>query len=234
MAAIIRLLRPSIAQRKWLSLAPYVTFFKDWRDDVRRQHAYHWCFLFSAIARQFNVEVFDLGYLTLDETEQALRMRHLPVAAIKRRKVRPSIVISAGLPTDIRVLDAAIPHRYILVRRSDRAQPRHAKVKGLVARPGLAVGKVVIVRTYHDIKRVGEGDILIANTTHPNYLSAMKKASAFVTNEGGIICHAAIVAREMGKPCIVGTRVATKVFRDGDRVAVDADRGIVRLMKNVA
>ena len=63
--------------------------------------------------------------------------------------------------------------------------------------------------------------------TRPDYLALMKKAAAFVTDSGGILCHAAIVAREMKKPCVIGTQVATKVFQDGDIVEVDAEKGVV-------
>jgi pyruvate,water dikinase len=59
----------------------------------------------------------------------------------------------------------------------------------------------------------------------------MKRASAFITDEGGITCHAAIVARELKKPCIIGTKIATQVLKDGDEVEVDAERGIVRIIK---
>mgnify|MGYP001564748046 CR=1 FL=1 len=59
----------------------------------------------------------------------------------------------------------------------------------------------------------------------------MRKAAAFVTDEGGILCHAAIVARELKKPCIIGTKIATRVFKDGDMVEVDATKGIVRKIK---
>jgi len=62
-------------------------------------------------------------------------------------------------------------------------------------------------------------------------LPAMNKASAFITDEGGITCHAAIVARELGKPCIIGTKIATKVLKDGDEVEVNADKGIVKIIK---
>lgn len=62
----------------------------------------------------------------------------------------------------------------------------------------------------------------------PAFMPAMKKAVAFVTDEGGITSHAAIIAREMKKPCIIGTKIATKVLRDGDLVEVDANKGIVR------
>lgn len=230
-AAAMRMLRPSVAQRKLLALAPYLTFFKDWRDDVRRQHAYRWSFFFAAIARQFDVNVFDLGYLTLDEIGDTLRRGEFPLATIKRRKENPSVVTSAVSPREVRVYEGSVPKKYDRIRRAVEAQSKQAVVKGLVAQSGLAVGRAVVVRTWHDTRRVNRGDILIANTTHPNYLSAMKRAAAFVTNEGGIISHAAIVARELGKPCIVGTRIATKVFKDGDRVAVDADRGVVQLAR---
>jgi len=59
----------------------------------------------------------------------------------------------------------------------------------------------------------------------------MQRAAAFVTDEGGITCHAAIVAREMKKPCVIGTKIATKIFKDGDIVEVDADKGIVRKIR---
>ena len=64
--------------------------------------------------------------------------------------------------------------------------------------------------------------------TDPRYVPAMKKAAAIVTDEGGITCHAAIVSRELKKPCIIGTKIATKVLKDGDEVEVDAEKGVVK------
>src|SRR3989338_154443 len=91
-----------------------------------------------------------------------------------------------------------------------------SEVSGTVAMTGKARGKVRIVLEYADMERFQDGEILVASMTVPDFLPAMNKASAFVTNEGGITCHAAIVAREMKKPCIIGTKIATKVFKDGD------------------
>ena len=67
--------------------------------------------------------------------------------------------------------------------------------------------------------------------TQPSYLAAIKKSAAYITDEGGITCHAAIVSRELKIPCIIGTKYATQVFKDGDLVEVDADNGIVRKIK---
>lgn len=101
-------------------------------------------------------------------------------------------------------------------------------VRGTAANPGTATGKVRIVFKDRDVALVKTGDILVTNMTIPGFLPAMKKAAAFVTDEGGITCHAAILAREMQKPCIIGTRNATKVFKNGDIVEVDAVKGIAR------
>ena len=72
------------------------------------------------------------------------------------------------------------------------------------------------------------GDILFAAETTPDFIFAMKKAAAFVTNHGGITSHAAILSRELKKPCIIATKIGTEVFKDGDMVEVDADAGVVR------
>jgi len=72
------------------------------------------------------------------------------------------------------------------------------------------------------------GDILVSHMTDPEIVVAMKKAGAIITDMGGITCHAAIVSRELGIPCVIGTKIATKVFKDGDEVEVDATKGVVR------
>jgi len=71
---------------------------------------------------------------------------------------------------------------------------------------------------------------LVSAMTHPEFLPIMKRACAFVTDEGGITCHASIVARELGKPCVIGTGNATKVFKDGDMVEVDGDNGHIKIV----
>ncbi len=76
-----------------------------------------------------------------------------------------------------------------------------------------------------------EGDILVAGQTRPFFMPAIRKAGAIVTDEGGITSHAAIVARELKKPCVIGTRIATEVLKDGDLVEVDADNGVVKILK---
>jgi len=108
---------------------------------------------------------------------------------------------------------------------------RKILVQGLPASPGLAVGKVHIIPTADRINEFEKGEILVTEMTAPDWVPAMRKAAAIVTNSGGMTCHAAIVSRELGIPCIVGTASrgppATDVLPDGSMVTVDAKLGVV-------
>ncbi len=100
-------------------------------------------------------------------------------------------------------------------------------VNGLAASPGSASAKVSVVPETADIAKVQKGDILVTKMTSPDWVPIMKRSSAIVTDEGGLTCHAAIVSRELGIPCIVGSGNATKRLEDGKVVTVDGYRGNV-------
>ncbi|MEM2273800.1 MAG: phosphoenolpyruvate synthase [Thermofilum sp.] len=101
-------------------------------------------------------------------------------------------------------------------------------VKGLAASPGVAFGKAKVCLTLDDAKKLMQkGDILVTKMTDPDWVPYMRLASAIVTDEGGMTAHAAIVSRELGIPCIVGTREATKVMQTGVEYTVDARSGVV-------
>jgi len=102
------------------------------------------------------------------------------------------------------------------------------EAKGQPAYIGKARGRVKIIQVPSDMKKMVQGDILISQATSPDLLLAMKKAGAIVTNTGGLISHAAITSRELKIPCIVGTGNATLIFKDGDMVEVDANKGVVK------
>ena len=102
------------------------------------------------------------------------------------------------------------------------------EVSGKMASPGKVRGICRVIPHPNRILEFNDGDIIITGMTRPNFVPLMKRAGAIVTDAGGILCHAAIVSRELKKPCIIGTQIATKIFKDGDIVEVDADKGIVR------
>jgi phosphohistidine swiveling domain-containing protein/uncharacterized protein YdhG (YjbR/CyaY superfamily) len=96
----------------------------------------------------------------------------------------------------------------------------------------LIIGRVKIVENKDELSKILEGDILVAPMTTPEYAPIFKKVSAIITDEGGITSHAAIVSRELKIPCIVGTKIATKILKDGDLVEVDANKGVVKILKS--
>lgn len=100
-------------------------------------------------------------------------------------------------------------------------------LKGLGASPGIGMGKVNLIKDSSEIKKMEPGNVLVTDMTTPDFVPAMKKASAIVTNTGGMTSHAAIVSRELGVPCIVGTSEATTVLEQGMEISVDGSHGIV-------
>ncbi len=103
-------------------------------------------------------------------------------------------------------------------------------LKGVAASSGYAKGTVKVINRVQEFSKMQKGDILVSSNTRPEYVPIMKLAAAIITDEGGITCHAAIVSRELKIPCIVGIQTATKVLKDGMKVEVDADKGIVRVL----
>jgi len=100
---------------------------------------------------------------------------------------------------------------------------------GLGASPGTVRGKVEVILSLKEISKMNDGEILVTVMTNPLYITAIQKAKAIVTDVGGMICHAAIVARELGIPCVVGTENATKVLKDGMEIIVNGAEGKIYL-----
>ena len=104
-------------------------------------------------------------------------------------------------------------------------------VKGLPASPGMAAGKCHVITDPKDIDTFKEGEVLVTTMTSPDWVPAMKKAVAIVTDAGGMTCHASIVSRELGIPCVVGTKSrsveATGVLKTGQDITIDARNGII-------
>jgi phosphohistidine swiveling domain-containing protein len=136
---------------------------------------------------------------------------------------------------------AATPDGYYLGLGEEAAMvraalaPRSANrqanaLTGITASLGSARGKVRVIKSILDLNNVVSGDVLVAVMTRPDYVPGMRKAAAIVTDEGGITSHAAIISREFGIPCIIGTRIATHVLDDGDLVSVDGSTGTVTIL----
>ena len=100
-------------------------------------------------------------------------------------------------------------------------------VRGLGASPGMASGKVKIVLDIDELDKIKDGDIMVTTMTTPDMVPAMRRASGIVTDEGGVTCHASIISRELGIPCVVGTGDATTTLKENSGVTLDGKKGLV-------
>jgi phosphohistidine swiveling domain-containing protein len=104
------------------------------------------------------------------------------------------------------------------------------EIKGVSAMPGLVTGKARIVLSRADFGKIEKGDVLVTSMTRPEFTQVLSQISAIITNEGGVTSHAAIISRELGIPCVIGTHTATKILKDGDLVEVNANTGIIKIL----
>lgn len=100
-------------------------------------------------------------------------------------------------------------------------------IRGLGASPGLASGSVKVVNSLDELDKIQDGDVMVVAMTTPDMVPAMKRANGIVTDEGGVTCHAAIISRELGIPCVVGTGDATTTLKEGSEVTADGKKGLV-------
>lgn len=183
--------------------------------------------LLKAIARKLHIKFEDIGYFTSNEIMVGLKTGKLNSTLIHQRRIgymsfiqRNKIIIFSG--KNAKAISDELEKNILAELESSNS------VRGQATYPGLLKGKVRIATRAQDSKELKTGEILITSMTTPDYVPAMRLAGAIVTDEGGLLCHAAIVSRELGKPCIVGTKIATKIFKNGDTIEVDAHKGIVR------
>ncbi len=201
-----------------------LVFYKDHRDDKRREAGLAGKRFMNILAQKLDLTLEEVNYLTPPELLSALSGDLIPKSEIRTRIPANYVLLSTSGKIELftgedikRVLEEQFP------KTSDQSNT----IKGVIASKGKATGRVVIVRHTISLKKVQPSDILVAVTTHPDYVMAMEKCKAIVTDEGGMTSHAAIVSRELGIPCIVGTKIATKVLKDGDLIEVDAERGVI-------
>ncbi len=211
---------PSVNLRNRDALLFYQSalYVKDKRDEYRRQAFYLAASLVRDLAQRSGAGVgfSGMGFFLPSE---------LPSAAELARRKKGYVVSVSGDSIMITSGDGA--RAKFLPRPAVQSTE---ELRGTVGCGGVARGIVQRVMGAADIQRFVQGKILVAPTTDASHVIAMQKAAAIVTDEGGMTCHAAIVAREMKKPCVVGTKTATSMLKDGDRVEVDADNGIVRII----
>ena len=181
--------------------------------------------LLPEIARRLNCSRYQVQFMLKDEVRQALTAGKTLSKRELRTRFTECVLFTEKKFEKIYVGKDLQWLTKNLGRVFDKNQ---REIFGQTAQPGFAKGMVKIILRAKDMPKMHTGDILVSIATDPDVVPAMKKAAAIVTEQGGITSHAAIVSRELGIPCIIGTKIATKVLKDGDMVEVDANKGIVK------
>lgn len=205
-----------------------------WWQDLRKSYIFQANHIidlfFKEFERRYIVNFRDLHYYTVNEVKK-LAKNNIKIRGkeIKRRKDKFLLLWNAkGEPVYISGLKA---EKIVKPFFENEIKNDKKELRGLVVSRGKVIGRVRIVHSPREDGKMKKGDILVAPMTSPDYIIALKKAAAVVTDEGGMTCHAAIVSRELKIPGIVGTKIATKILRDGDLVEVDANKGVVKILK---
>jgi phosphohistidine swiveling domain-containing protein len=226
---IIKKYRLNKQQINLIKKVKQLAVWTDERKMLEYQLHFYYAKILLEIGRKFNVPYKNLKFLF---TEELKKIDKHKVWATKESnaRIKNSFMLSYTNGRGKMLSDREKNKILAEVKK----QLDFSKIKGFVASTGPRTkyrGKAKIILSPKEWKKVKKGDFLIATMTSPNYILAMKRATGFITDEGGVTCHAAIVAREMNKPCIIGTKNATKVLRDGDLIEVDVDKGTVKIIK---
>lgn len=196
--------------------------------------------LFEAITQRTGVRYEDLVQMLPDELIGLINgTAPSPAELESRREIFATILLDDVFSersgaTDVENLRRQIGVDVISSQGGNAAQPSEESgvvLRGVAASPGCARGPVRIVHSADDDSSVESGDILVTTMTYPSLVGAMQRSAAIITDDGGLLSHAAVTARELQKPCLINTEVATQVLADGDTVEVDCNVGLVRLIE---
>ncbi|MBU0648804.1 hypothetical protein KJ969_01705 [Patescibacteria group bacterium] len=213
-----------------------IEFFDAWGDfmvtKIYRRYAqlfaiYKMVPIIEEIGRRIGLTIKQTKFMTSEEIERALFGGAFNAEEVKGR-VKFSVYYADKNEHTFYSGDEA-KRAAELVQTQDIEQVD--EIKGQCGCQGEARGIVKIINVVEDMQKMKKGDILVSISTQPDLVPAMKRAAAFVTEQGGVTSHAAIVARELKIPCVIGTKIATRVLKDGDEVEVDATHGTVKIIK---
>ncbi|MDP3964466.1 MAG: PEP-utilizing enzyme [bacterium] len=230
--ALIRRLRLDKKMREMIEWIDFATVWQDERKANILRTVSYLGQIFDELARRSGVEKETVYQLTVQELLRLRSVREVERMKSKLFARRKGCFIVSTIAKEYIVTGAQYQKlRKVYDEIQSRERSSENEIHATTANSGTAVGRAVICHSLKSLAKVRPGDIIVAPMTRPEYMTALKKAAAIVTDEGGITCHAAIISRELDIPCIIGTKIGTKVFNDGQKLEVRADHGLVRALE---
>lgn len=190
-----------------------------------------------AVAEKIGVTYREFMCLSILEIDRALqgelKTEDLKKKAAQRININDWAVIG-GEGGKMIFIEESVDIKLLVDKMVPRIEEGTQELSGQIGNRGKYTGPVCIVMNTYDFHKLQTNDVLVTTMTTPDFIVLMQKSGAIITDIGGLLCHAAIVSREVKKPCIIGTKFATQLLQDGDLVEVDAEAGIVRILeKNI-
>ena len=220
-----------MVHKKLFGIAQDLVYNKGIRKDAMFYYFYALENMHKEIAKRFYLSLNQIRYLYPHEYKDILLKNKYDTEVLNSR-YKYSLFYSTGHYSQDLLLEGDEARKFIKKLSIIKENIENIKLlQGDCASAGRVRGNVTIVNTVDEIKKMKEGDVLVSIATNPNLVPAIKKAAAIVTDIGGITCHAAIISRELGIPCVISTRIATKVLKNGDLIDVDATHGKVTIIK---
>lgn len=204
-------------------------FLMDYKKEIFTKSHYHVRLLLDEIGKRLDISRKYVQLYMPEELQQALTGNKYLSKSLLSDREKCCILFSEK--DQLFLYQGKEAHE--LLTKYNITEDEEQKVssfEGMIASGGKAIGAVKVVLNAKEMDKVQKGDILVAPMTSPDYVPAMRKAGAIITDEGGITCHAAIVSRELGIPCIIGTKIATKLLKDNQQVEVNANHGVIKLV----
>lgn len=212
--------------KQLIYLAREISFLRTFHAEKATEACYYSRPLLQEVARRMNLSYNDFIYLLPQEIDNFFnKNKNINIAEIKQRQ---QAYVFVNKPK-MEIFTGAVVEKF--KKEHEQKVTAVRELRGSPANIGFVKGIVKVIKDKSELPKVQKGDILVAQLTTPDFVPAMERAAAFITDTGGITSHAAIIAREFNKPCIVGTEIATKVLKDGDVVEVDATNGVVKIIK---
>jgi phosphohistidine swiveling domain-containing protein len=198
-----------------------------WQDDRKKYILQGLGFIeefLKEMAQRFGKEKHHLKYVIPEElsVEKLEKMN----TAFFEERMKGTITLYEG--KNVTVLSGKEYQEYHELLKTHKQGDVVGEIEGMCASIGKVAGTVHICKTLAEINNFKAGEILVTGMTRPEFVPAMRKAAAIVTDEGGITSHAAIISRELGVPCVIGTKIATRELKNGDFVEVNANHGVVK------
>lgn len=222
---LLKKLKPSKYLKNLLEISEQFTYWQDERKKRTMLFTHVASLLIKEIGCRYGYSLKMMRYLAYAEVNELLDGKKIPISELEAR-AKKMIIYQKG--SHYEIISGAKANLVInkIFKITDHSNIQD--FRGLTASTGKARGRVKIITSVRDVNKVENGDILVAVMTRPDYIVGIKKAAAIVTDEGGITCHAAIISRELGIPCVIGTKIGTKILHDGDLVEVNASHGWIR------